>query len=87
MPGAPLSLDPARIWAFARHTSWVEGRGGGGNLDGAYKKGTAPSGVAAVVASTAGLGFLRSYLTSVKLSRGIKMLIKLVTNSVPPRRI
>lgn len=22
-PGAPLSLNPAWIWAFARHTSWV----------------------------------------------------------------
>ena len=61
-PEAPLSLDPARIWAFAQHTSWVEGRGEGGNLDDAYKKGTAPSGVAAVVASTVGLGFLRSHL-------------------------
>ena len=51
-PGAPLSLDPARIWAFARHTSWVEGGGEGGNLDGAYKKGTAPSGVAAIAPET-----------------------------------
>ena len=48
----PGASDPGRY----------KGRGEGGNLDSAYKKGTTPSGVAAVVASTVGLRFLRSHL-------------------------
>ena len=57
----PQEGDDARSAAVARSGKdlafrpayeLVEGTGEGGNLDGAYKKGTAPSGVAGVVTST-----------------------------------